>query len=124
MVARGDEAEVLWRKFRFLVPLALLTSLHRATLGDALARDPVVTGQVIAEVAATATLAGLPATPTELGAIMRGLPAAMRSSLEQDLSAGRTTELTAIGGDLLAAAARLGVPVPTCSAIVQRLGTP
>jgi 2-dehydropantoate 2-reductase len=118
IAAGGEETEVLWRKFRFLIPLALLTSRHRTSLGGALSRDPDLTEAVIAEVAETATAAGLPTTPSELATILRGLPPTMRSSLEQDLSAGRPHELTALGEDLLSAASAWDVAVPTCADLI------
>jgi len=49
------------------------------------------------------------------------VPAAMRSSMQRDAAQGRRTELDAIGGAVLRAAARHDIEVPVTAALVGRL---
>ena len=84
----GTENEVLWRKYSFLAPMALLTSWTDLPIGPALERDPAVTAGVVAEVAAVATAEGLPLEPERLTAALHQLPGAMQSSLQHDVRRG------------------------------------
>jgi 2-dehydropantoate 2-reductase len=113
----GTEREVLWRKFRFLAPMALLTSYWREPLGAALEHDPALTSDVVTEVARIATLEGLVTDPDELRAILGSMPASMRSSLQHDLAAGSAGELDALGGTLLRLAGQHGVSTPALSRV-------
>ncbi|WP_407317297.1 2-dehydropantoate 2-reductase N-terminal domain-containing protein [Isoptericola halotolerans] len=117
----GSEAEVLWSKLRFLAPLALLTSVHRTGIGEALDADPALTADVLGEVAAVATAEGVATTPDDLRAILGGFPPTMRSSLQADLAVGRLGELDAIGGAVARCGAQRGVPTPTIERTVDRL---
>jgi 2-dehydropantoate 2-reductase len=45
----------------------------------------------------------------------------MRSSMQRDAAAGRPLELEAIGGSILRAAARTGVPAPVTGRLVAAL---
>lgn len=121
VVSGGTEVEVLWRKYRFLAPMALLTALHEAPVGEALARDEALTASVVTEVAAVATAAGLPTGRDELRAILDNLPPQMRSSLQLDMEAGRLHELEAIGDNFLADATAHSQPAPACKEIVELL---
>ena len=121
IVPGGSEQEVLWRKFRFLAPLALLTSYWDTDLGRALARDPQLTAGVIAETAQVASQEGLPTDAVELAGILASLPQGMRSSLQRDLAAGAATELDALGGSLVRLAARHDIPLPTVALVVAEL---
>ncbi|PFG40397.1 2-dehydropantoate 2-reductase [Georgenia soli] len=118
---RGTEQDVLWAKYSFLAPTALLTSWADLPLGEALARDPDVARGVVDEVAAVATADGHPTTSDELDALLRRLPATMMSSLQHDVRAGGPTELEAIGGHLIVLGERHGVPVPTLERVVDDL---
>lgn len=121
IVPGGTEQEVLWRKFRFLAPLALLTSYWDTDLGHALDRDPQLTADVIAETARVATQEGLPTDAEELTGILASLPQGMRSSLQRDLAAGAATELDALGGSLARLAAHGDVSVPAVDRVVAEL---
>lgn len=121
LVPGGSEQEVLWRKFRFLAPLALLTSYWEIDLGEALVRDRQLTAGVIAETAQVASREGLPTDADELTDILASLPQGMRSSLQRDLAAGAATELDALGGSLVRLAARHGVAAPTVDRVVAEL---
>lgn len=121
VVTGGTEAEVLWKKLRFLAPHALLTSTWRTGIGDALDADPELAGALLAEVAAVATAEGVPTTGGELLAILRGLHRSMRSSLQADLEAGRIGELDAIGGAVARRAVAHGVATPVLDGLLARL---
>ena len=103
---------MLWEKLARQGPIAVLTSVHRsddrrAAVGPAAARwrsrrrvpSPRPTG------ART--------TFDEQWAIIESLPDWATSSTARDVSAGRPSELDAIGGAVVRAGRRLGVPTPT-----------
>lgn len=119
----GTEAEVLWKKLRFLAPLALLTSAWGTGIGDALTRDPVLTSGLLAEIAATATAEGVPTTGEDLAGILGGFPAPMRSSLQADIEAGSEGELDAIGGAVRRRAASHDIPTPHLADVIGRIET-
>jgi 2-dehydropantoate 2-reductase len=114
----GSAAAVLWGKLARLAGLALATTAADAPLGDVRADAEAVCGEVVA--VANAEGAGLDA-----GAIvaeLRGLGDAASSSLRADVAAGRPDhELDAIGGAVLRAAARHGLPVPRTADLVARI---
>ncbi|MBO0611303.1 ketopantoate reductase family protein [Myceligenerans salitolerans] len=118
----GTDAEVLWKKLRFLAPLAVLTSAWSTAIGEALRRDPDVTTGLLAEIAAVATAEGVPTTGEELHGILDGFPASMRSSLQADIEAGRTGELDAIGGAVQRRAVEHGIDTPVLDDLVTRIG--
>lgn len=118
---RGTEHEVLWNKYSFLAPTALLTAWTDLPLGAALDSDPEVVRGVAAEVAAVAAADGYPTTPEKVESLLRRLPATMMSSLQHDVRAGGPTELEALGGHLLVLAERHGVPTPTLARLVGDL---
>jgi 2-dehydropantoate 2-reductase len=117
----GSEAEVLWKKLRFLAPLALLTSTWATGIGDALTRDPALTSGLLAEIAAAATAEGVPTTGEDLHGILGGFPAPMRSSLQADIEAGREGELDAIGGAVRRRAAAHGIATPVLDDVIGRI---
>jgi 2-dehydropantoate 2-reductase len=117
----GTEAEVLWKKLRFLAPLALLTSTWATGIGDALTRDAALTSGLLAEIAAAATAEGVPTTGEDLAGILGSFPAPMRSSLQADIEAGREGELDAIGGAVRRRAATHGITTPTLDDVIARI---
>ncbi|MGI5189825.1 ketopantoate reductase family protein [Promicromonospora sp. CA-289599] len=119
----GTETEVLWKKLRFLAPLALLTSAWATGIGDALSRDPELTSGLLAEIAATATAEGVPTTGEDLHGILSGFPAPMRSSLQADIEAGHEGELDAIGGAVRRRAASHDIPTPILDDVIGRIET-
>ena len=68
------------------------------------------------------TASGAPSDPTVTLSRLNSLPPAMKSSMQRDAEAGRALELDAIGGALLRAAERAGVPVPVTARVVGELG--
>jgi 2-dehydropantoate 2-reductase len=117
----GTDTEVLWKKLRFLAPLALLTSAWATGIGDALTRDPRLTSGLLAEIAATATAEGVPTTGEDLRGILGGFPAPMRSSLQADIEAGREGELDAIGGAVRRRAASHALPTEYLDEAITRI---
>lgn len=115
--AGGSEAEVLWRKLRFLAPFALLTTRTQTGIADALAADHALAASLLEEVAAVATAEGLPTTGDALLGILEGMPPSMRSSLQADVAAGGPNELDAIAGAVARAAAARGIPTPTLASL-------
>ena len=117
----GTDDEVLWRKFRFLAPMALLTSYWQTSLGDALTKDAALTQSVLAEVVACEVADGVPDTVESVAAVLSTFPQTMHSSLQADLAAGRPSELDSIGGELLRRAKRHNIAMPAVEKIVAAL---
>ncbi|MEV7602289.1 2-dehydropantoate 2-reductase [Kitasatospora sp. NPDC089797] len=116
-----DETAMLWSKLAFLAPFALLTTRYADVIGVVRAehRDELLA--VLAEIAAVAGAVGAPADAAALLDAFDRLPPAMKSSMQRDVEAGRPTELDAIGGAVLRAAAAHHVPVPTLTRLVREL---
>jgi len=119
----GSDEDVLWTKLRFLAPLALLTSYWRLPVAAAVDRDPDLTGALLAEIAAIATSDGVPTDAAKLTRSLAGLPPTMRSSLQNDLEAGRPSELDAIGGALVRRAQSAGTASATLERLVDELSS-
>jgi 2-dehydropantoate 2-reductase len=122
VVVDGTQAEVLWLKLRFLAPLALLTSRWECGIGEALEREPALTEELLAEIAAVATAEGVPTTGEELHAILAGFPRPMRSSLQADIEAGNPGELDAIGGAVLRRGRVHGLGSPALVRTIAEIG--
>jgi 2-dehydropantoate 2-reductase len=116
-----SEADVLWRKLAMLAPIALTTTLRGSELGgivaDAAWRARL--GGCIREVAATAQAEGVAIDADALVSRVESFPSDLRSSMQKDREAGRPTEIDAIGGSVLRAAARHGLDVPTTRELVE-----
>jgi len=116
-----SEADVLWRKLALLAPIALTTTLRGSVLGGVIG-DPAWRSRLercIREVAATANAAGVPIDADATVVRIKGMPADLRSSMQKDREAGRPTEIDAIGGSVLRAAARHGLDAPTTRELVE-----
>lgn len=114
----GTEAEVLWAKLSRLAGLALATAAADAPLGRVRADAEAVAREVVA--VANAEGAGIP--PDRPLRELAGLGAGASSSLRADVAAGAPDhELDAIGGAVLRAAGRHGLPVPVTAALVDRV---
>ncbi len=115
----------LWAKAVANAAINPLTALWRVTNGDLLASAErrALLARLADEAAAVARAAGV-ALPfvdavSHVEAVCRAT-AANRSSMLQDVLAGRPTEIDSINGVLLAEARRLGVPTPV-NDVVYRL---
>ncbi|MEV6619055.1 2-dehydropantoate 2-reductase [Streptomyces sp. NPDC051051] len=116
-----DESAALWAKMAFLAPFALLTTRHALPLGEVRTRHREDLTSLVAETAAVSRACGAPADPAAALARYDAFPPATRSSMQRDAEAGRPLELDAIGGALLRAAERHGVPVPVAARLVREL---
>lgn len=116
-----DAATVMWSKLTFLATLALLTTAAQATAGEVREqrRDDLVV--MVGEVAAVARAEGAQVAAGDVVAFFDGIPAGMKSSMQRDAETGRKLELDAIGGAVVRAAGRHGIPVPVTSRYVEQL---
>lgn len=113
----GSEMEVLWRKLRFLAPMALLTASTGLPLGKALVGSEALN----AEVAQIATASGLPTKPVEILASLKKVAPDSTSSLARDVVAGNPTELDALGRELVRKAETLGIDTPAIAGAVAAI---
>ncbi|MEU9477881.1 2-dehydropantoate 2-reductase [Streptomyces sp. NPDC048191] len=118
-----DETASLWAKMAFLAPFALLTTRYALPLGEARTRHREELQALVAETAAVSRACGAPADPARALARYDAFPPGAKSSMLRDAEAGRPLELDAIGGALLRAADRHGVPVPVTTRLVTELRT-
>jgi len=123
-----SEASVLWRKLALLAPIALTTTLRGSRLGGVVA-DPPWRNRLegcVREVTAAAHADGVVIDADGLIAQIESAPPGIRSSMQKDREAGKATEIDAIGGSVLRAAARHGLDVPITRALVDgiRAGEP
>ncbi|MFE1440740.1 ketopantoate reductase family protein [Streptomyces sp. NPDC058739] len=118
-----DEAAALWAKMSFLAPFALLTTHHGLPLGDVRTTHREELTALVTETAAVSGAAGGPSDPAQALARYDSFPAATKSSMQRDAEAGRALEVEAIGGALLRAAERHGLPVPVATSLVEKLRT-
>ncbi|MDX2514745.1 ketopantoate reductase family protein [Streptomyces stelliscabiei] len=116
-----DETAVLWAKMSFLAPFALLTTRHGLPLGEIRTHHRAQLTALVQETAAVSTAAGAPVDPAEALRRYDAFPPTTKSSMQRDAEAGRPLELDAIGGALLRAAERHGVPVPATAEVVAEL---
>ncbi|HTJ36169.1 MAG TPA: 2-dehydropantoate 2-reductase [Dactylosporangium sp.] len=121
VTVRDTEAAVLWEKLALLAPLALITTVARASIGTArqTRRDDLV--EVVSEVAAVARANGTQIEAPAILSVLDQIPPPLKSSMLRDAEAGRPLELDAIGGSVLHAGARLGIPTPATSRVVAEL---
>jgi 2-dehydropantoate 2-reductase len=114
-----DAERALWAKLIMLAPIALTTTASQLAVGPL--RDDsewrsLLLGSMheIHEVAAAQGI-----ELTEPVAAVDAVPAGMRSSMQKDAAAGRPLELDHIGGAVLRAGRRLGVPTPATERLVE-----
>ncbi|MFE6195128.1 ketopantoate reductase family protein [Streptomyces sp. NPDC057838] len=118
---RDDETATLWAKMSFLAPLALLTTRHGLPLGDVRTHHRAELTALVEETAEISRACGGPSDPAGALARYDAFPAGMKSSMQRDAEAGRPLELDAIGGALLRAAERHGIPAPVTERVVGEL---
>lgn len=125
----GDsEAGVLWRKLSILAPLALTTTLRGSELGSVMA-DPAWRSRLdgcLGEAVEVARAEGVELDAGSILARIETVPFDFRTSMQKDREAGRPTEVDAIGGSVLRAAARHGLEAPVTQELVEgiRAGEP
>ncbi len=118
---REDELAMLWDKFAFLAPVALLTTDERAPIGviRTARRDDAVA--MINEVSAVAAAEGVTIDASAQLRRLDSIPEVMETSMQRDQAAGRPLELDALGGALLRRAVKHNVPVPVTRKVVMDL---
>ena len=119
--AVDDATAILWDKLVRNCAINPLAALVGRTNG-AVASDPeliAVARQLAGEAATVALAEGVDVgDPWALVEAAAKATAANRSSMLQDIEAGRTTEIDAISGAVLRRAERRGIPVPATAMIV------
>ncbi|MGX4689684.1 ketopantoate reductase family protein [Streptomyces sp. JNUCC 63] len=118
-----SETAVLWAKLAFLAPFALLTTRYGVDIGTVRTGHREELLALVGEITAVGRAAGAPLDPDRTLAMYDAFPAGMRSSMQRDAAAGRPLELDAIGGAVLRAAKRHGIPAPTAARLVSELAT-
>jgi len=121
VTVRDDETTMLWHKLAFLAPLALLTTHAGMPAGAMREQRRADLEAMVAEVVAVAGAAGAQVDGAAILAMFNGAPAGLKSSMQRDAEAGRTTELDAIGGAVLRAATRYGIDTPVTARLVKDL---
>ena len=118
---RDDELAMLWEKFAFLEPFALLTTHERGNAGAIRdrRRDDVVA--LFSEATAVAASDGVVIDRDALIRFVDSLPESMESSMQRDQAAGRPLELDALGGALLRRAKKAGIAAPVTAKLVEDL---
>ena len=117
-----DETALMWAKLGFLAPFALLTTAHRAPIGEVRTTHRAELEALVREVAAVAAASGAPSDPDRTLMFYDRFGADAKSSMLRDAEAGRPLETDAIGGAIVRAADRAGVDAPLTRALVERLG--
>jgi 2-dehydropantoate 2-reductase len=109
-----SEAQAMWEKLVRLNAVACTTSAWDLPLGD-IRSDPARRAALEAclrEAAAVARAEGASVDPADMIAELEDAHAGLRSSMQRDIAAGRPSELDAIPGSVLRAAARHGLACP------------
>jgi 2-dehydropantoate 2-reductase len=118
---RDDELAMLWDKFAFLGPLALLTTHARASVGAIRIRRRADLIALIDEFASVAGAEGVDIDRDALLSRVDALPESMETSMRRDQAEGRPLELDAVGGALLRRATRAGISAPVTRRLVNEL---
>jgi 2-dehydropantoate 2-reductase len=115
----SSEKQVLWSKLVRLVALSATTAAFDEPLGRIRAdpRQWEALTACVREAAAVAVADGARIDPDDTLAELSAAHPSLRSSLHRDIATGRESELDAIQGAVLRAAARHGLACPT----IQRL---
>jgi len=119
VVPLDDEREVLWEKAARLAVLAGATVASGRTVGS-LRDDPSWRERMRAgleESVSAAAADGVSLSADQQWGMIEVMPPELTTSAARDEAAGRPTELDAITGSVLRAAARLGVETPALSAL-------
>ena len=119
VVLEDGERAVLWEKAARLAVLAAATTASGLAVG-ALRDDPAWRERMraaVGEAAATAEADGVPMSAEAQWGMIEAMQPELTTSAARDAAAGRPTELDAIVGSLVRAAARLGVATPALEAL-------
>lgn len=116
-----DETAMLWGKLSVLAPFALLTTHYDATIGEVRTTRRAELVRLVDEVAAIGFAAGGPDITESAMTFYDSFPYGACSSMQRDASAGLPLEIDAIGGAVLRAAQRQGIPAPITQELVASL---
>jgi 2-dehydropantoate 2-reductase len=120
---RADEKQMLWEKFVFLAPMALLTTDARGNVGTIRTERRKDLAALLGEVTSVARADGVSIDPASVLRFMDAIPASMETSMQRDQAAGRPLELDALGGAVLRRAAKAGIDAPVTRKLVERIGS-
>lgn len=121
VVVRNDERAVLWNKAARLAVLAAATAASGRSVGE-LRDDPAWRERLLAaldESVAVALADGVALSAPAQWGMIAAMPPDLTTSTARDAAAGRRTELDAITGSVVRAGARLDVPTPTLTALLE-----
>jgi len=118
---RPDEKVMLWEKFVFLAPMALLTTDARANVGTIRTERRKDLTALLGEVTSIARAEGVMIDPASILRFMDAIPGSMETSMQRDQAAGRPLEIDALGGALLRRAVKAGIDVPVTRKLVERI---
>jgi 2-dehydropantoate 2-reductase len=110
---------VLWEKLVFLAPIALATTAADAPLGSV--RESELFRGCRYEAWNAAVAEGAELDLGSIAALHEGAPAAMQSSMQKDVSAGREPELDAIAGPISRSGLDHGFPTPSTNQLVAQI---
>jgi 2-dehydropantoate 2-reductase len=118
-----NETTLLWSKLVVLAPFALSTTAADQPIGGVLS-DPG-RRKLMESCAREACAAGVAeraeVDPNATIKILGSSPAAMRSSMQKDVAAGRTPELDAVAGPILHSAEAHAVAAPATEQLVEEI---
>jgi len=115
-----SEQHVLWEKLARLAPLAAATTISQRRLGE-LRSDPdwrETMEAAVTEACRVAAADGVSLSEAAQWEILDAMPATATTSTARDAAEGRPTELDAILGAVVRAAARNGIAVPTLETLL------
>ena len=118
-----SEAAVLWRKLVRLNAIACATSASDRPVGYARS-DPWWRKRLeacVREGAAVAAAEGVRIDPETVMTQIDRLPAGMLTSMQRDIASGNASELDAIAGAVVRAAARYALDCPTIESLIARI---
>jgi 2-dehydropantoate 2-reductase len=118
---RADEKVMLWEKFVFLAPMALMTTDARANVGTIRTRRRKDLTALLGEVTSVARADGISIDPASVLRFIDAIPGAMETSMQRDQAARRPLELDALGGALLRRAERAGIDTPVTRRLVGEI---
>jgi 2-dehydropantoate 2-reductase len=118
---RADEKVMLWEKFVFLAPMALLTTDMRANVDGVRTKRRKDLTALLQEVCMVARADGVPIDPAAILRFIDAAPGSMETSMQRDQAAGRPLELDALGGALLRRAEAAGIDTPVTRRLVAEI---
>lgn len=120
---RAHEPDVMWVKLVRLCALALTTTAYDVPLGPIRQTPELRTDleECIREAARVASADGAEPDPDQTIEELDEAHPELDSSMHRDVAAGRETELDAIAGSVLRAAARHGLSCPTIERLTERV---